>query len=114
HAADGHRCGVYKHICCVYNISITSRSGDERMPGATKEQSLQAQPVPLSEFPRGARRDVVAVLTDIDDTLTEAGRLPTASYSAMERLRAAGLLVIPVTGRSAGWCDLIARQWPVD
>ena len=32
----------------------------------------------------------------------------------MERLRAAGLIVIPVTGRPAGWCDLIARQWPVD
>jgi hypothetical protein len=23
-------------------------------------------------------------------------------------------VVIPVTGRPAGWCDLIARQWPVD
>ena len=34
--------------------------------------------------------------------------------TAMERLRAAGLIVIPVTGRPAGWCDLIARQWPVD
>ena len=33
---------------------------------------------------------------------------------AMERLRAVGLLVVPVTGRPAGWCDLIARQWPVD
>ena len=32
----------------------------------------------------------------------------------MERLRAAGLIVMPVTGRPAGWCDLIARQWPVD
>jgi len=54
------------------------------------------------------------VLTDIDDTLTEHGRLPAHSYAAMERLKAAGLLVIPVTGRPAGWCDLIARQWPVD
>ena len=55
-----------------------------------------------------------AVLTDIDDTLTDHGRLPAASYDAMERLRAAGLVVVPVTGRPAGWCDLIARQWPVD
>ena len=54
------------------------------------------------------------MLTDIDDTLTENGRLPGRSYTAMERLRAAGLLVIPVTGRPAGWCDLIARQWPID
>src|SRR5262245_56562381 len=69
---------------------------------------------PLGEFSLAERRRIVAVLTDIDDTLTEGGRLPAASYLAMERLRAAGLLVIPVTGRPAGWCDLIARQWPID
>ena len=69
---------------------------------------------PLAEFPRGQRASVRAVLTDIDDTLTDHGRLPAAAYDAMERLRGAGLIVIPVTGRPAGWCDLIARQWPVD
>lgn len=56
----------------------------------------------------------MAVLTDIDDTLTEGGRLPALAYGALERLRDAGLIVVPVTGRPAGWCDLIARQWPVD
>lgn len=69
---------------------------------------------PLAELPPDVARRVRAVLTDIDDTLTEHGRLPALSYVAMERLKAAGLLVIPVTGRPAGWCDLIARQWPVD
>ncbi|HSJ98900.1 MAG TPA: HAD-IIB family hydrolase, partial [Myxococcota bacterium] len=69
---------------------------------------------PLSEFPLAARRAVRGVLTDIDDTLTSHGRLPAAAYAALERLRAAGLLVIPVTGRPAGWCDHIARMWPVD
>jgi HAD superfamily hydrolase (TIGR01484 family) len=29
-------------------------------------------------------------------------------------LRRAGIKVVPITGRPAGWCDLIARQWPVD
>jgi hypothetical protein len=57
---------------------------------------------------------VRAVLTDIDDTLTTDGRLEAVAYTALERLRAAGLLVIPVTGRPAGWCDHIARMWPVD
>ena len=42
------------------------------------------------------------------------GRLEAAAYGALERLRAAGLLVVPVTGRPAGWCDHIARMWPVD
>ena len=69
---------------------------------------------PLAEMPLAMRRDVRVVLTDIDDTLTSEGRLPAIAYSALERLRAAGVLVIPVTGRPAGWCDMIARQWPVD
>jgi HAD superfamily hydrolase (TIGR01484 family) len=54
------------------------------------------------------------VLLDIDGTITTAGRLGAAAYDALERLQKAGLLVIPVTGRPAGWCDLIARFWPVD
>ena len=54
-----------------------------------------------------------AVLTDIDDTLTDDGRLSATAYGALQRLRDAGLIVVPVTGRPAGWCDLIARQWPV-
>jgi len=69
---------------------------------------------PLSEFPLEARRDIRGVLTDIDDTITWKGQLPAIAYSALERLRNAGLLVIPVTGRPAGWCDHIARMWPVD
>lgn len=69
---------------------------------------------PLADFPTADRRAVIAVLADIDDTLTNEGRLEAVAYTALERLRSAGLLVIPVTGRPAGWCDLIARQWPVD
>ena len=69
---------------------------------------------PLAEFPRAARREIRGVLTDIDDTLTTDGRLLPAAYAALARLRDAGLLVVPVTGRPAGWCDHIARMWPVD
>ena len=69
---------------------------------------------PLSTLPEAARRSFRGVLTDIDDTLSTQGRVTAEAYAAMERLRAAGLLVIPVTGRPAGWCDHIARMWPVD
>ena len=69
---------------------------------------------PLAEWPLASRRGIRAVLTDIDDTLTHDGKLPAIAYAALERLHDAGLLVIPVTGRPAGWCDLIARFWPVD
>jgi hypothetical protein len=69
---------------------------------------------PLSAFPRAAMAAVRGVFTDIDDTLTTHGRLPPEAYVAMAKLRAAGLLVVPITGRPAGWCDHIARMWPVD
>jgi hypothetical protein len=69
---------------------------------------------PLSMLPEAARRSFRGVLSDIDDTLSTHGRITAEAYLAMERLRTAGLLVIPVTGRPAGWCDHIARMWPVD
>lgn len=53
------------------------------------------------------------VLSDIDDTITTEGRLTGRAYGALERLAAAGIVVIPITGRPAGWCDHIARMWPV-
>ena len=69
---------------------------------------------PLSDIPAASLRGLKAVLTDIDDTLTLHGRLPAPAYAALEDLRRAGLKVIPITGRPAGWCDHIARMWPVD
>jgi len=65
-------------------------------------------------MPRAVRLAIRGVLADIDDTLSTHGRLGADAYTAMERLRAAGKLVIPITGRPAGWCDHIARMWPVD
>ena len=76
--------------------------------------SVPVNPQPLTTMPDRARRAIRGVLTDIDDTLTTDGKLTADAYAALERLRAAGKLVIPVTGRPAGWCDHIARMWPVD
>ncbi len=69
---------------------------------------------PVSEMPWEVAAGIRCVLTDIDDTLTTDGRLPAAAYSALERLQDSGLFVAPITGRPAGWCDMIARFWPVD
>jgi HAD superfamily hydrolase (TIGR01484 family) len=69
---------------------------------------------PLAELPASVQRAVRFVLLDIDDTLTTGGRLTAAAYNALERLSERGYRVIPITGRPAGWCDLIARFWPVD
>ncbi|MDA1088709.1 MAG: HAD-IIB family hydrolase [Proteobacteria bacterium] len=70
--------------------------------------------LPLREFTEDARRNIKAVLCDIDDTLTTDGHLTAEAYVALEALQDAGLLVFPITGRPAGWCDHIARMWPVD
>jgi HAD superfamily hydrolase (TIGR01484 family) len=69
---------------------------------------------PLSQMSLEMARSIRVVLTDIDDTITTEGMLTAAAYGALERLHRAGFLVIPVTGRPAGWCDHIARMWPVD
>jgi HAD superfamily hydrolase (TIGR01484 family) len=66
---------------------------------------------PLAELPRAAIR---ALLFDIDDTLTTHGKLTADAYAALEHLHAAGKRTVAVTGRPAGWCDHIARMWPVD
>ena len=68
---------------------------------------------PLSDMDDRALAECRVVLTDIDDTLTTDGRLSAAAYAALERLSLAGLAVVPITGRPAGWCDMIARFWPV-
>jgi len=69
---------------------------------------------PLSSFQPNERAGIKVILTDIDDTLTTNGRLTAEAYSALEDLHDAGFGVVPITGRPAGWCDHIARMWPVD
>ena len=68
---------------------------------------------PLTSFPASARARVRGVLFDLDDTLTTGGRLTSDAYLALERLHDADLITVLVTGRPAGWCDHIARMWPV-
>ena len=68
---------------------------------------------PIAALPETSKAAVRFVLADIDDTLTTDGRLTAAAYDALERL-SMRYRVIPVTGRPAGWCDMIVRFWPVD
>ena len=69
---------------------------------------------PITELTSSLTAGVRYVLMDIDDTLTLRGKLPVSAYSALWKLKQNGLKVIPITGRPAGWCDCIVRQWPVD
>jgi HAD superfamily hydrolase (TIGR01484 family) len=69
---------------------------------------------PLSQMPASIAAGIHTVFSDIDDTLTTEGQLTVPAYAALADLRSAGLRVVLVTGRPAGWCDHIARMWPVD
>lgn len=56
---------------------------------------------------------VKILFTDIDDTLTDHGQLRAGPYAALWTLAEQGVAIVPVTGRPAGWCEMIARFWPV-
>ena len=57
----------------------------------------------LSSWPQTAREKIVGVFTDIDDTLTTEGAITADALQALQNLKAAGLMVIPITGRPVGW-----------
>lgn len=69
------------------------------------------QSIPLAEFQPASR--VGGVFFDIDDTFTTDGQMSATAFSALSRWRTSGRLAVAVTGRPAGWCDHIARMWPV-
>lgn len=76
----------------------------------------------LSAWPVTARRGLVGVFTDIDDTLTTGQAITPDALQALADLKTAGLAVIPITGRPVGWCQPHALgdaahgrpAWPVD
>lgn len=65
---------------------------------------------PLKDF---FSSEIRALFTDIDGTLTTGEKISANTYQSLWSLHNAGIQVVPVTGRPAGWCELIARQWPV-
>ncbi|MDB4960558.1 MAG: haloacid dehalogenase-like hydrolase [Myxococcales bacterium] len=66
---------------------------------------------PVAELASSGLR---GVFSDIDDTLTHGGVVDLEAYAALIRARAAGLRVVLVTGRPAGWAEVLASLWPVD
>lgn len=64
-------------------------------------------------LPMASARQIRYLLTDVDDTITTGGKLLPETFQALHSLHSAGIQVVPVTGGCAGWCDQIARTWPV-
>ena len=67
---------------------------------------------PLSDW--RAPPSLVGVFTDIDDTLTTEGAITPEALQALTDLKAAGLHVVPITGRPVGWSEPWVQSWPVD
>ncbi len=72
------------------------------------------KPTPWSQVTAAQLRNVRGICLDIDETLSTRGKLLPEAFSALWSLKRAGFAVVPITGRPAGWCDHIARFWPVD
>ena len=78
--------------------------------------------LPLTDWPLADRRQLIGIFTDIDDTLTTEGAITPDALQALAQLKAAGLHVIPITGRPIGWSEPFALgdtvrgviPWPVD
>ena len=68
---------------------------------------------PVGDLLQNREGAIRGVMFDIDDTFTLGGRIPGEAFSALWRLHEHGFTLVPITGRPAGWCDHIARMWPV-
>jgi len=85
-------------------------NGNDTLDPKNHNLTMQA----LTKLSPEKKNKIKCLFADIDDTITTEGRLTAQAYTAMERWHNAGNLMIPITGRPAGWCDHIARMWPVD
>jgi HAD superfamily hydrolase (TIGR01484 family) len=70
--------------------------------------------LPLAQWPVEARRGLVGVFTDVDDTLTTEGAITPDALQALRDLKAARLHVVAITGRPVGWSEPFAAAWPLD
>lgn len=85
------------------------------MPHRKTNRGMQ----PWARWHASACAPICGVFTDIDDTLTRGGAITPDALQALADLKAAGLMVIPITGRPIGWCEPFMAAgpdttWPVD
>ena len=69
--------------------------------------------LPIHALSSAVPRQLRGLLFDLDDTLLDHSQLSEAAYSALFRLREAGFECYAVTGRPAGWAEVIVSQWPI-
>jgi HAD superfamily hydrolase (TIGR01484 family) len=67
---------------------------------------------PFSSFPASVLARIRVLATDVDDTVTKDGKIPSSTVECLEALGRAGLTVALVTGRPAGWAQALAAYLP--
>jgi HAD superfamily hydrolase (TIGR01484 family) len=66
----------------------------------------------MSQALSGLKGPVAALFSDLDGTMTSDGRVDATTYKALESLGDAGIPVVLVTGRPAGWGQCMAVLCP--
>jgi hydroxymethylpyrimidine pyrophosphatase-like HAD family hydrolase len=71
------------------------------------------QPLSTAAIAPGSVASPWAIATDMDGTLTRDGRFSRELLADLERLQAAGIPLLIVTGRSAGWVSGLVEYLPI-
>ena len=74
---------------------------------------MTSVPPPLALPVEQLRGPVRALFSDVDGTLTTNGRVEASTYAALEEIGNAGIPVVLVTGRPAGWGQAFMSMAPV-
>ncbi|MCL2932514.1 MAG: Cof-type HAD-IIB family hydrolase [Trichodesmium sp. MAG_R03] len=70
--------------------------------------------IPISEdIAKTSLKNIQVIATDMDGTLTKNGKFTSHLFLALEKLAAAKIQVLVVTGRSAGWVQAIKNYLPI-
>ena len=57
--------------------------------------------------------DCSLIISDVDDTITQNGKLKPNALAAMYQASEKGYRIVLLSGGSAGWCEVYLRQWPI-
>jgi HAD superfamily hydrolase (TIGR01484 family) len=70
--------------------------------------------MPLSPLNQSTLSNIRLIASDVDGTLTQNGKFSSDFISTLLDLQSAGIKVLLVTGRSAGWVSALVNYLPVE
>jgi hypothetical protein len=67
---------------------------------------------PFSKLAPNTLARIRVLASDVDDTITTEGKIPSGTIAGFEALEEAGIVIVLVTGRPAGWAQALAGYLP--